>query len=263
MINEYKRLSSHIDIEKLCKCGIGYVDAADCSWYHRNWMVLRNLDIVSNPFWHQCFYEQHLNEYASHPDSKNLVLGTADFSMPYLCKQIGISKLYISDICPTPLNICSAIALKEGFDWQTFSCDARQGIASQYNLIVNDAFLTRFNCVEKRYVLAHIGQALISGGKFVTTIRKGWNSGEPLVPSRSEKESFVRNAMDLAQNYSRSLVEKSARQYIEKMTSYPIKDEDSLVSLCDGIFSIAYLSAISTPGECVESTYFEVVFMKK
>jgi hypothetical protein len=263
MVNEYARLKSQLNIVKLCACKTGYMDNENCSWYHRNWMLLRQLDIVSNPFWHENFYKQHLNEYISRPDLKVLVLGTADFTMPYLCHQIGINKLYISDVCQTPLNICSAIAEIEGYDWNIFACDIRKGMPTQYDLIVNDAFFTRFDYPEKSAILFQIRQSLNPGGKYITTIRKGWNNGKPLVPSESEKESFVRKAIRIAKDRLQENTELAARQYIEKMTSYPMKDEDALVSLCNNLFSIEHISSVDVPGECIKSTYFEVVLKLK
>jgi len=263
MVNEYERLSRQFDIKTLSACETGYVDADDCSWYHQNWILLRQLGVVSNPFWHEHFFEEQLKEYVACRDSKMLVLGTADFSMPYLCRQVGLQELYISDICLTPLNICDMIAANEGYHWHTSVNDIREGLPARYDLIVNDAFLTRFEYEEKKDVLVKIGQALNAGGKYVTTIRKGWNNGKPVIPSKDEKDCFVKKAVKLSNGSSANDTEVSARQYIEKMISYPIKDEEVLFQLCKDLFSIEYVASIDVPGECVESTYLQAVLAKK
>ena len=69
----------------------GYMDQNDCTWYHENWMILRYLGVVSNPFWHEDFYEKAIRQYVNELE-KVLILGTADFSMPYLCQMKGIKK---------------------------------------------------------------------------------------------------------------------------------------------------------------------------
>ncbi|GHU53772.1 hypothetical protein FACS1894132_06910 [Clostridia bacterium] len=195
---------------------------------------------------------------------KTLVLGTADFSMPYLCTQVGIKNLSISDICETPLHVCNFIANTESYRWRTFQSDVLTGIDGIYDVIVNDAFLTRFDYDTKRCVLAQIADSLMNDGKYITTIRKGWRGGAPVIPDTAEQVEFVRNAVSAA--YKRGIpvekVEQAAKDYIAKMVSYPISNEDMLKKLCNGIFEIEAISTITTTGECAETVYFEIVLSK-
>ena len=64
------------------QCKGGYPDKDDCTWYHSSWMLLRYLDMVSNPYWHEKFYRDALASAVSGGAEKILVAGTADFSMP-------------------------------------------------------------------------------------------------------------------------------------------------------------------------------------
>lgn len=105
MDEEYIRLLNSNKLQELFDCKSGYMDQNDCTWYHENWMILRYLGVVSNPFWHEDFYEKAIRQYVNELE-KVLILGTADFSMPYLCQMKGIKKIKICDICKTPLNIC-------------------------------------------------------------------------------------------------------------------------------------------------------------
>ena len=92
MDEEYIRLLNSNKLQELFDCRSGYMDQNDCTWYHENWMLLRYLGVVSNPFWHEKFYENAIQQYVNQLD-KVLILGTADFSMPYLCQMKGIKKL--------------------------------------------------------------------------------------------------------------------------------------------------------------------------
>lgn len=262
----YSRLGNLIDdLKSSHACEIGYMDSENCSWYHQNWVLLRKLELVSNPFWHEQFFVQQIKNYYNSETSSILVLGTADFSMPCLCENAGIKSLEISDICLTPLELCEYISKSKGYDWKTFVCDIRCGLPKEYDLIIDDAFLTRFDYGEKELVLKKISQALKFGGKYITTIRKGWNYGKALIPTVQEKESFVQKAISLAvqQGEDAVRIENAARNYIENMISYPIPNEEFLMSICRDHFLIEYIGSVKVPGECVESTYLEVVLSKR
>ena len=56
MDEEYIRLLNSNKLQELFDCKSGYMDQNDCTWYHENWMILRYLGVVSNPFWHEDFY---------------------------------------------------------------------------------------------------------------------------------------------------------------------------------------------------------------
>jgi len=265
MDNEYKRLSRMLDMNSLQKCNAGYVDADDCSWYHTNWIRLRQLGLVSNPFWHEQFYMEHLSKYAT-PNAKVLILGTADFSMPYLTKLAGVDELSVSDICLTPLNVCDFIATKEGYKWRTFVGDIRKGLGEQYDVITNDAFLTRFPHSETKSVLTQISHCLRPNGRYVTTIRLGGIEGDAIIPSNEEKADFIYRAVErtkeLDVDFDEAMAKQTAQQYIDNMISYSIVDVDALHRLCDGIFTIEQIDSATVQGECVESTYCKVVFSK-
>jgi len=266
MYNDYDRLSRMLDIDALQQCNSGYIDAEDCSWYHKNWVKLRQLGLVSNPFWHEQFFLQQLKKYALFPNNKILVLGTADFSMPYLSMLAGIDELSISDICLTPLNICNFIAKKEGYKWNTFVGDIRESFDHQFDIIVNDAFLTRFPHEETKIIMMQIYKRLRLGGKYITTIRIGGNQGEAVVPSSDEKEMFISRAIkrskELKVDFSDLMAQQAAQNYIENMISYSLLNDETLWQLCKDIFSIEYIDSAKVPGECVESEYRRVVFSK-
>jgi hypothetical protein len=265
MIEDYDRYFSKIEVIALMDCVASYLDTEDCSWYHRNWMTLRSLGMVSNPFWHERFFTEQLKIYFDHENSKVLVLGTADFSMPLLCFYSGIKQLDICDICKTPLNICNVVAEQNQFDWKTFKKDIRDGIDNKYSIIVSDAFLTRFSYEEKPKILKSIGQALLPGGVYITTIRNGWNGGKAVFPTQKQKNGFVKKARRLAQKKGIEVAsaQESAATYIERMISFPMKSQESLSQMAQGIMDVLSCTIAEVTGEYRTTNYFQVVFRKK
>lgn len=107
------------------------------------------------------------------PHRNCLVLGTNDFSMPSLLSKIISSKIDIGDICKTPLQLCELHSQKFKLGWRTFHIDAvsPEMTNDKYDLIVTDAFLSRFDSTQKMIVLENIKKSLRTNGCFVTTIR--------------------------------------------------------------------------------------------
>ena len=63
-----------------------------------------------------------------------------------------------------------------------------------------------------------------------------------------------------------SIVKKAkvaASRYIEKMKSYPIRDEKMLENLIDGLFNIVYIGKGRVEGECTRTTYFRLILQKQ
>lgn len=259
----YEKIFNSIELESLWNCNGGYVDRECCSWYHQNWMFLRRLHLVSNPMWHEKFYKLAIKTLKC-ANKDVLVLGTADFSMPFLCYEAGIEKLDICDICKTPLNICDRIADMYSLNWNTYIGDIKNGLNKKYDIIIDDAFLTRFDYDDKRYVLQKISDALNPDGVYITTIRKGWNNGKAVIPTSQQKKDFIRKSLINAkvENMDLTMIEKAASSYINKMVSFPIKDEDSLSRLVEGVFTIENCTAVSVPGECESSIYYQVIMKK-
>lgn len=264
MINEYRRLLNLDSLSELLDCNAGYMDNEDCSWYHHNWMLMRYLGMVSNPFWHKDFYFTAIKKYVDFR-GHTLIIGTADFSMPLLCQNAGIKEITISDICNTPLNICKNVSQFNGFSWTTEQNNIFYGLSDQFSTIINDAFLTRFPYANKRIVFEKIHDGLKNNGIYITTLRHAWNNFSPVIPTESEKKEFIDRAIKSAaeKNIDTLIAEKSASEYIQRMISYPIRDEQMLKELIEGLFVIEHLSTENVCGECVPTEYYNVILRKK
>lgn len=245
-------------------CSGGYPDKDDCTWYHGNWMLLRYLGVVSNPYWHESFYKNALQYVHANTKKIFLVAGTADFSMPLLCSESGIDSIDICDICGTPLRICQIVSEFVDCKWMTFVQDICTELPMKYDIIINDAFLSRF--IEKDKPLKGIVNGLKQGGYYITTLKQGkQNRGGDI--SNSIRRSFMQKVRERYIMNKTSLpdvdIDNISALYADKMSSYPVSNEGEVYNL----FSSAGLTILSlerghVEGEFESSDYFRIVSKK-
>lgn len=246
------------------ECVGGYPDKEECAWYHGNWMLFRYLGVVSNPYWHESFYQDALHFVRANEKEDFLVAGTADFSMPLLCSEFGIPKISICDMCSTPLKICDIVSEFIDYDWTTFIQDVCAEFSSKYDIVINDAFLSRF--IDKDKPLKGICGSLKRGGYYITTLKKG-NPNKGGEVSDSIRKNFM-------QKVKKRYIEKMAylpdididtisAMYVDKMSSYPIKDEEELYELFNNVgLDILQVKKGSVVGEFEASEYFRIISQK-
>lgn len=172
-------------------CKGSHVDPRGCSWYHGSWQYLRLADKVSSPFWHEEFFRRSLKYCFSRQGSPRiLVSGCADYGMLSLVvdelrrsNSASRSVVYVIDQCRTPLIMCewllknldsnhAAIA-----DVRMIQADMHRAtleslkLDRQVDIIVTDAFLTRFQKPESEAVVKVWRNILAPTGMIITTIR--------------------------------------------------------------------------------------------
>ncbi|WP_433219087.1 hypothetical protein ACQP00_14240 [Dactylosporangium sp. CS-047395] len=170
-----------------CK-GSKYIDPKDCRWYHGSWQYLRLFNMVSSPSWHSAFYMRALQRRFAAGDRKVLVSGTADYTtlafvlaaarnaLGQVPKDLEVQVL---DLCRTPLMASEWYAKKLGLaDHVRFlegditdPCALKKQGASGFQVIVADAFLTRFGSEQAHQVVTSWHQLLADGGHVLTTVR--------------------------------------------------------------------------------------------
>lgn len=248
----------------LKECVGGYPNANDCSWYHGNWMLLRYLGVVSNPYWHEKFYRNALENVCDIKKDNLLVAGTADFSMPLLCSEIGVNNVSVCDICKTPLKICSRVSEYLNLNWNTFAHDICSGISMKYDVVINDAFLSRFK--NKEIPLKGIANTLNSGGYYVTTLKMGkLNRGGEV--EDSVKKHFIEKVERRYFEHSNSLPEVSiqdiANEYVKKMSSFPVSGEMEVYQLFETArLKVLLIERDIVEGEYEPSEYFRIIAQK-
>jgi len=187
-------------------CTRDHIDRTSCSWYHGVWQYLRLFNMVSSPSWHADFYRTQLTAALAGPGRHRvLVSGAADYSMlafvlaaaPRINGKVDPTRLdaHVMDLCPTPLNACRWYGDRFGLTVKVHEADIlddpafllrevngdRPGPDTGFDLIVADAFLTRFTGDELGRVLDHWRALLRPDGRIITTVRL-----HPREPRRDE-----------------------------------------------------------------------------
>jgi len=257
-------------------CVGDHVDAGGCTWYHGVWQYLRLMDMVSTPSWHHEFYSHELRSAVLAGARAPVVSGTADYSVfAYLIGALGdaagTAKLTVVDRCNTPLFACQWYAKRVGLRVTTVSDDIRTYANShegQHDLIVTDAFLTRFSAEERRDVLRDWYDMLIDGGRVVTTVRihagpsRGQTPDEAVTSFRDRAASRWRRWQPFV-GLERQHVAAMAEYYARRMISNPIGGELEIRTLIEELFTIESSEIASVPGELYPTDYLRVVLRKE
>jgi len=264
--------------EELCEGS--YMDSGgSCAWYHGSWQYLRMLDVVSTPDWHGDFYRRNISRlFSGKEEIKVLICGLADYAMLSHvldgCKSAKVkANILVFDLCRTPLEICKWYSHKYPTD---FNMETRRGDAlnpqlenEYFDLIVTDAFLTRFTKNDQRKVVANWTHALKHNGIILTTIRMDRESRKwPARATKSEVDSFQERVWNLAidraglllSELAEEQIKKMAGEYASRMTSYPFGNKDEIKELFRG-FDLK-TDIINTAGEFRPTKYFQIVAKK-
>lgn len=260
-------------IARYC-CTGGHLEGEKCNWYHGAWQYLRLLDMVSAPVWHREFFENAV-ESAIEDDSNILISGTADYTMlavilDGLDASSSDAQVDVLDSCPTPIMLCEWYAARHDVDIGTIIQDIRDANINdyEYDLIVSDAFLTRFPSKEKSEVLNQWQSLLSSSGQVATTIRIEPEVDEKVGSEADEVRSFSERAHDNVQDREEFPIDaihttELAKAYAENIVSYPIQSESKGAELFTAQdFSNAETETNVVKGEMSETTYCQVIAEK-
>lgn len=255
-------------------CQGDHVSAEDCSWYHGIWQYLRIFNMVSTPTWHADFYLSNLApaQGDSNP-ARVLISGAADYSM--LAHVLWAFKraqseclVTVVDLCETPLFLCKWYAKFFGASVETLPVDVMEFQPEQaFDLIVTDAFLTRFSVEERKAVVRAWRRLLREGGRAVTTVRIERGLSEDVARATpAQADTFRRRALQEAVawqgflSHSPELVANQAQRYAERMVSYSLRSDDEVRSLfTDAGFALENYQVAEVPGEMESTIYAEIV----
>ena len=253
-------------------CTGNHIDDSSCSWYHGVWQYLRLFDLASSPTWHDTFYQQSL--LATLKKQANvLISGTADYSMLAYVLEANTrlaanAEINVIDRCPTPMIACQWYASKHGSPvaLHALGVDDVQSLSTKFDLIVADAFLTRFEQHEVQNVLATWHDNLQKDGNVVTTVRI--HQSEPPI-SDAEIERFVDRARQAAMRWDKKLITPvddivaHARQWAQQMRSNKLGSARQVLDLFEANgFTVTSHELAQVRGELRPSSYLRIVARK-
>ncbi|MBX7266136.1 class I SAM-dependent methyltransferase [Micromonospora sp. Llam7] len=269
-------------------CGPSHQDSVNCSWYHAAWQYLRLFDMVSSPQWHAEFYTRRLADAVRGGARRVLISGTADYTtLAFVLDAIrsGTGDLprkldvHVVDKCQTPLLACHWYAQQLGTEIQVHQADitcpdtVRSLVAGgRFDLVVADAFLTRFDRAVAATVIGSWSALLRQGGTVVTTVRL--HPGNEW-PSSDEPDDRHR-VTDLVDDFELRFRERAAswrgllsvqleelsaavRRYASRMESHDLGDADDVRTVFGrGGFTLSEADVGDVDGELVRTKYLRL-----
>lgn len=281
----------------LHNCKSDFVDKDSCFWYHSVWQYLRLLDCVSSPEWHMDFYITSIKDFVNRKKNKNqisiLISGCADNSMLYVIVH-ALSEIVTSypelegeivaiDLCDTPLLICeqwweeekkmsttenSYSKVFQKINFSTVTKDILSYSDGSFDLIVTDAFLTRFPKDTTYSLLEHWKGLLNDYGQIITTVRVHTENSITLNERCNQIDSFVKKVLERYDQYkgvftiSLSQLKYKAYVYAVRMTSYSWGNEEEIEAILKKHFKIISSNTQQTPGEMSPTIYGHYVLEK-
>jgi SAM-dependent methyltransferase len=256
-------------------CTGDHLNKHGCAWYHKAWQYLRLLDLVSTPTWHSAFYLDALSDGVKKGQSRKIFIsGSADYSMLayvlYTYNRISAKcNVTLLDMCETPLLLSQWYAANMRTRITTVKEDIlRFNSPKKFDFIVTDAFLTRFNHIDKKKLLRKWRSILKHGGRIVTTVRLDpfVIPNKPKSSTAEQIQNFAKRAENLTEFWrdfvwlSPEEIGQLAREYAKQMISYPIRNKEDLENLFDESgLKLERYDEILTKGEMAGTTYAELV----
>jgi SAM-dependent methyltransferase len=267
-------------------CTGDHVDEISCRWYHGVWQYLRLFNMVSSPRWHPEFYDSALRSQMDDVGARRvLICGTADYStLAFVIEAADKCRdeldIHVLDRCPTPLSACKWYARRLGLDVKVHAMDVlgdphelRKELVPRtvgralgdFDLIVSDAFLTRFSPDNASRVLRRWARMLRPDGAVVTTVRLHPRNAERHGVTRDVSD-FLLRLRDRAENWRWLLgidfdeLVEAAREYALKMTSRDLGDLPEVLNLFEkNGFKVLQGETARVEGELCETEYVRVV----
>lgn len=228
------------------ECTHSYLDKDSCVWYHSSWPILRALNVVSTPNWHDDFYIRAIVSYLKSNKNKPniLISATADATiLEHIESALGDldnANIWVIDLCPTPLAVTQKYARGRSRTIHTLQVDAlhlfENGLRDNFfDLVITDAFITRFESeMDKQQLLRSWYTILKPGGQVITTCRISGKEKE--IGTQLEVERFVKKTSDAFDSYikqnstllryiNKSLTLIKSEEYACQIVSNPISEQ--------------------------------------
>jgi SAM-dependent methyltransferase len=264
---------------------------AGCGWYHGAWQYLRLFDMVSSPTWHPGFYTGQLQDAIHERGARRvLISGAADYTT--LAFVLDAARpapgttpveldVHVVDLCRTPLLACQWYAKRLGVELTVHQADVTRpgemaAAGGSFDLIVADAFLTRFDQDGANNVLSSWFEMLVPGGTVVTTIRLhpsneyvdqevfdlAFDRGRRVTDPIDDFEFRLRERATGWQDLLRIDLETlswAGRQYAKRMISHDLGDAEVIRKAFTYYeFEFEHQEATRVTGELVGTEYLRI-----
>jgi SAM-dependent methyltransferase len=278
-------------VAPLSCCASPYIDAEECDWYHGYWQYLRLFDMVSSPTWHEGFYADQLRREIVRRNARRILIsGSADYTTLAFVLHAARDRLddveiHVMDLCDTPLMACRWYAQRVGTKVSTHLADVTRaseadtvenGMSGAFDLIVADAFLTRFAPEKAERVVASWSALLRPGGTVVTTVRLHpsneyadestldleFGSGRRVTDPVDDFELRLRERAGLVQDklpIDLESLSKAGRRYAKRMISHDLGDAEEIARIFKvHDFELERNTAARVDGELVGTEYLRI-----
>jgi hypothetical protein len=256
-------------------CRGDHIDSSGCDWYHGTWQFLRLMDLVSTPVWHHQFYAGSLEKAVAQGARHILITGTADYSVfAYVLEAVRTlpdSTVTVVDLCQTPLFACQWYAKQCDFDrLNLVSDDVLSFFAKRqdpFDIIITDAFLTRFPKSSASAVAEGWRSVLKPGGRVITTVRvhaeseSGQTTEEAVAGFRARAQTRWRRWAPFIDARAVEIADR-AEIYARRMISRPIGTQSEIMELLSNHFSIEEYELAGVPGELYPTKYMRVILTR-
>lgn len=214
----------------------------DCSWYHGNWHLLKELGVVSTSAIHSENISRLLElAVAGIVEPRILLSGSTDETLIRLvhntCAALGIrEELHAVDICATPLAFMQAYAEQNGIKLVTVHTDILEfETAEKFDVILTHAFMGYFDEMQRPLLVRQWRQLLSDEGKIVTIQRvRPASSILPVSFTAQQSSRFISaaveavKAMDARDRPEVATVRKAATDFAKKFSIHPITSRSAL-----------------------------------
>ncbi len=140
---------------------------ADCVGYHRGWMLLQSLGLISGLFSERAFIVEAIRAFGRRRPVRSVhIAGSADFGLlsvvhEALGHDIDTVRVFVSDRCETPLSLCRLYASRAGFAIECERLDLHADPApGRFDLVLTHSLLSFCGPAERGPLLARLAQGL-------------------------------------------------------------------------------------------------------
>ena len=269
--------------DRYCQPRRSYVDRSEsCRWYHSAWQYLRLLRLVSTPDWHADFYRRALSDAFANGAKRVLISGTADYAMlDHVVRAIPESRrqtvqISVLDLCATPVHMCELYERQfmQPAGYRGLQClrgvDILQNnqTESSFDIVVTDAFLTRFPPVQQAAVVTAWHRLLSVGGTVITTIRLSTGGDGSTRATPEQRKKFVDRIRSLIHEENGSFgvlrpkeneIISLADTYAARMRSQQVGQEANIIDLFEPLFKVSVETETMRGEFQLETKYARVI----